>query len=76
MSTERAALLTLMTRATRGVDHETSLDELGGLAGAAGATVVLRAMQERASPDPATLLGKGRAAEMRTRRAKPQTSMS
>jgi len=64
MSTERAALLTLMTRATRGVDHETSLDELGGLAGAAGATVVLRAMQERASPDPATLFGKGRAAEM------------
>ncbi|MSO49126.1 MAG: GTPase HflX [Acidobacteria bacterium] len=66
MSTERAALLTLMTRATRGVDHETSLDELGGLASAAGATVVLRAMQERASPDPATLFGKGRAAEMAT----------
>jgi len=64
MNTERAALLTLMTRATRSVDHDTSLDELGGLASAAGATVVLRAMQERASPDPATLFGKGKAAEM------------
>jgi len=63
-SGERAALLTLLTRATRGTDPDTALDELAGLATAAGATVVLRAVQERATPDPATLFGKGKAAEM------------
>ena len=62
-SAERAALLTLLTRATRGADPDTSLDELAGLATAAGAEVVVRAVQERASPDPATLFGKGKAAE-------------
>ena len=62
-SAERAALLTLLTRATRGADPDTSLDELAGLASAAGAEVVVRAVQERASPDPATLFGKGKAAE-------------
>jgi GTP-binding protein HflX len=61
---ERAALLTLTTRATRAVDPDTSLDELAGLVSAAGAEVVLRAMQDRPSPDPATLFGKGRAEEM------------
>jgi GTP-binding protein HflX len=55
--------LTLLTRATRGADPDTSLDELAGLATAAGAEVVVRAVQERASPDPATLFGKGKAAE-------------
>jgi len=63
-STERAALLTLLTRATRGTDPDTALEELAGLATAAGAEVVVRAVQERASPDPATLFGKGKAAEM------------
>lgn len=63
-SVERAALLTLTTRATRAVDPETSLDELAGLAQAAGAEVVLRAMQERPTPDPATVFGKGKAEEM------------
>ena len=62
-SAERAALVTLLTRATRGADPDTSLDELAGLASAAGAEVVVRAVQERASPDPATLFGKGKAAE-------------
>jgi len=61
---ERAALLTLSTRATRGIDPDSSLDELAGLVTAAGGEVVLRAMQERPSPDPATLFGKGKAAEM------------
>ena len=56
---ERAALLTLTTRATRAVDPEASLDELAGLAQAAGAEVVLRAMQERPTPDAATVFGKG-----------------
>lgn len=62
-SAERAALLTLLTRATRGTDSDASLDELAGLADAAGATVVVRAMQERPTPDAATLFGKGKAAE-------------
>lgn len=60
---ERAALLTLLTRATRGSDPDTSLEELAGLATAAGAEVVVRAVQERPTPDPATLFGKGKAAE-------------
>lgn len=63
-SPERAALLTLLTRATRGTDPDASLDELAGLASAAGADVVVRAIQERATPDPATLFGKGKAAEI------------
>ncbi|MEO6222708.1 MAG: GTPase HflX [Vicinamibacterales bacterium] len=62
-SSERAALLTLLTRATRGVDPDASLDELAGLASAAGAQVVVRAVQERPNPDPATLFGKGKAVE-------------
>jgi GTP-binding protein HflX len=39
-------------------DH--SLDELAGLARAAGAAVVLRVVQERTRPDPATFIGKGK----------------
>jgi GTP-binding protein HflX len=63
-SGERAALLTLTTRATRGIDPDTALDELAGLADAAGAVIVVRAVQERSTPDPATLFGKGKAEEM------------
>ncbi len=59
--TERAALVTLVTRRLRGADPELLFDELTGLAHAAGAEVVLRAVQERPSPDPATLIGKGKA---------------
>jgi GTP-binding protein HflX len=58
---ERAALVGLITRRTRATDPETQLDELAGLAEAAGATVVLRVTQERASADPATLIGQGKA---------------
>ncbi len=36
------------------------MDELAGLAEAAGAEVVLRLSQERAKPDPATYLGRGK----------------
>jgi len=61
---ERAALLTLITRANRASDPETALDELAGLVTAAGAEVVLRAMQERSTPDPATVFGKGKAEEI------------
>src|SRR6476620_6635972 len=39
---------------------ELSMDELAGLAEAAGAEVVLRVFQERPTPDPATFLGAGK----------------
>ena len=43
---------------------EQSLDELAGLARAAGAIVVLRLSQEKARPDPATFLGSGKVASL------------
>lgn len=58
---ERAALVRLATRASRKTDNDVALDELEGLARAAGASVVLRVVQERATPDPATLIGTGKA---------------
>ncbi|HET9372841.1 MAG TPA: GTPase HflX [Vicinamibacterales bacterium] len=58
---ERAALVGLVTRAARRADPDTILDELEGLARADGAEVVLRAVQDRPSPDPATLIGQGKA---------------
>ena len=63
-STERAALVGLVTSGVRRVDAEQSLEELGGLAEAAGATVVLRMLQERPRPDPATFIGSGKAAAL------------
>jgi GTPase len=57
---ERAALVGLFNDASRHFDPEHSLDELAGLAAAGGAKVVLRLMQERPRPDPATFLGKGK----------------
>jgi GTPase len=59
-SGERAALVGLMTGATRRLDAERSIEELEGLAEAAGARVVLRVLQERPRPDPATFLGSGK----------------
>jgi len=57
---ERAALVGLFKDSPRHFDPEHALDELGGLASAAGADVVLRVQQERAKPDPATFLGSGK----------------
>jgi GTP-binding protein HflX len=60
---ERAALVGLISvsggRARR-LDAERSMDELAGLAQAAGADVVLRVLQERPKPDPSTFLGAGK----------------
>src|SRR5690606_13213268 len=56
----RAAIVGLMTGTTRRIDAEHSLEELEGLADAAGARVVLRVMQERPRPDSATFLGRGK----------------
>jgi GTP-binding protein HflX len=57
---ERAALVGLVTGTARRIDAEHSLEELAGLADAAGARVVLRVLQDRPKPDPATFLGTGK----------------
>ena len=57
---ERAALVGLFNGSSRNFDPEHSLDELAGLAAAAGADVPLRVLQERPRPDPATFLGSGK----------------
>ena len=61
---ERAALVGLISGSSRQFDPEHSLDELAGLASAAGADVVLRVLQERPKPDPATFLGSGKVASL------------
>src|SRR6186713_2972127 len=63
-TTERAALVGLVTSALRRVDADQSLDELTGLAQAAGASVTLRMLQERPKPDPATFIGSGKVASL------------
>jgi GTPase len=62
MAPERAALVGLVTGSARRVDADQSLDELAGLADAAGGSVVLRILQERPKPDPATFIGSGKLA--------------
>jgi GTPase len=57
---ERAALVGLVSGRSRRLDAERSMDELAGLAEAAGADVALRVLQERPKPDPATFLGAGK----------------
>jgi GTPase len=60
MAEERAALVGLVTGSARRVEAEHAMEELAGLADAAGASVVLRMLQERAKPDPATFIGSGK----------------
>jgi GTP-binding protein HflX len=62
---ERAALIGLVQRGPHRSDPDTILDELAGLAKAAGADVVLRAVQDRGAPSPATLIGRGKAESIR-----------
>src|SRR6516225_9509296 len=57
---ERAALVGLFKDSPRHFDPEHALDELAGLAAAAGADTVLRVQQERSKPDAATFLGSGK----------------
>jgi GTP-binding protein HflX len=61
---ERAALVGLVTSSSRRIEAEHSLEELAGLADAAGATVVLRMLQERPKPDAATFIGGGKVATL------------
>lgn len=56
---ERAALVGLFKGSPQ-FDPEHSLDELAGLTTAASGTVVLRVLQDRPKPDPATFLGSGK----------------
>ncbi len=63
---ERAALVGLFNSSSRQFDPEHSLDELAGLAAAAGAAVVLRVLQDRPKPDPATFLGSGKVQTLAT----------
>ena len=60
---DRAALVSLVTRHARTIsaDSDELLEELTGLARAAGAEVVLAVAQTRGTPDPATLIGSGKA---------------
>ncbi len=62
--TERAALVGLVTNAARRIDADQSLDELAGLADAAGASVALRMLQERPRPDASTYIGSGKVASL------------
>jgi GTP-binding protein HflX len=62
---ERAALVALGTRARVSADPDIISEELAGLAEAAGAEVVLRVVQDRARPDPATFIGRGKAEWLR-----------
>ena len=57
---ERVALVGLITGSGGRALAEPSLNELGGLARAAGGTVVSRTLQERERPDPATYIGSGK----------------
>jgi GTP-binding protein HflX len=63
MSPERSALVGVVNPSNRG-DADHSLDELAGLAEAAGARVVLRMLQERPKPDPATFIGAGKVSSL------------
>jgi GTPase len=63
-SSERAALVGLALRGTRRADAEHSLEELTGLTEAAGASVVLKMVQERPTPDPSTFIGSGKLDEL------------
>jgi GTP-binding protein HflX len=61
---ERAALVGLITASARRIEADRSLDELAGLADAAGAVVVMRMLQERPKPDPATFIGSGKVSSL------------
>src|SRR4051812_7608024 len=63
-SSERAALVGLVSGSSRRIDAEQSLEELAGLADAAGAAVVLRMLQERPKPDAASFIGSGKVASL------------
>ena len=62
-SAEQAVLIGLDT-GEGSFELESRLDELSELARTAGAKVVYRSMQQRSSPDPRTLIGRGKLQEL------------
>ena len=64
---ERAGLVGCYFNRRQRAQAEEALAELEALANAAGASVVERVLQERAAPDPALLIGRGKADELRLR---------
>lgn len=61
---QRALLVSLLTPDRTPDEAEASLDELARLVDTAGSDAVERAVQRRPTPDPATFIGKGKAAEL------------
>jgi GTP-binding protein HflX len=61
----RAALVGLTPGGSRRAAAEDSLDELAGLAEAAGAVVVYQLLQERSRPDSASFIGSGKLETLR-----------
>ncbi len=57
---ERAALVGVARRRAGSDRSAEALDELAGLVEAAGGVAVVRVLQERSAPDPATFLGRGK----------------
>ncbi len=64
VSRQRALLVSLLTAHRNSDEVEASLDELERLVDTAGSVAVERAVQRRNTPDPATYIGKGKAAEL------------
>ncbi|CAN5772891.1 GTPase HflX [soil metagenome] len=62
-SSERAVLIGLDT-GQGSLEAESRLDELAELAATAGAAVVFKSRQQRPSPDPRTLIGRGKLSEL------------
>jgi GTP-binding protein HflX len=61
---QRALLVAVAPDGRAGAEAEVSLAELERLADTAGSDTVAREIQSRARPDPATFMGKGKAAEL------------
>ena len=61
---ERIVLVGVVFPHTTLAAAEAGLDELARLVSTAGADVMDRVIQRRATPDPATYVGKGKAAEL------------
>ena len=66
---ERAIIASVRRKSQRKWEVEESIEELAGLAAAAGATVVDRVIQDRDSPSPALYFGKGKVEEVGERAA-------
>lgn len=63
-ASDKAILVGVFGRAVSRALAEDHLDELARLVDTAGGRVVARALQERAAPDPATYVGKGKVKEL------------